>query len=472
MKQKSQFDGFGQNPENPFEGDILNRDEEIKNLTPMIKTIASPAVMALDAPWGAGKTAFIKMWAAHLVHNEKIPALYFNAWESDSAGDPLAPFVESIQMQLPQHATSKLMDSAVDLIPLVAGDVVRKLAGDALAGVTKKSVKKLLTHRSKMDKFKAELRKSAESDDAKRIVVFVDELDRCRPDYAIKVLERIKHLFEVPGLIFVLAVNFKQLRAFANAVYGAQMDDAEVYLRRFIEFDFSIEEPNMLNFLKARLESLGINQFLRGRNSIPKFQGDREKLLETLDLLARLYAPSLRDTDQLLMRIVLVLYSLEDQEGRKFPFYPTLLAFLVLARQVMPVAYGKYILPDNNGDDIIAEWEGKLAATHIFQDTASKGDDYSIAAYITAHLIVAKNHDNLSALPGYIERYKNNAETPHAPRGTWYRKEVARLIESIANDDIRRPMSLPYLAKKIRLADKFRFSPADGNKKDDGGENS
>ena len=64
---------FGENKENPFHNDLLNRKQEIMDLTPMIKRIKSPAVMALYAPWGAGKTAFIKMWAAYL-NKEQIPA--------------------------------------------------------------------------------------------------------------------------------------------------------------------------------------------------------------------------------------------------------------------------------------------------------------------------------------------------------------------------------------------------------------
>ena len=471
MKQKIHPQEFGKNSKDPFEGDLLNRKGEIEDLTPMIKTIASPAVMALDAPWGAGKTAFIKMWAAHLIHNEKIPALYFNAWESDSAGDPLAPFVESIQMQLPQHATSKLMDSAGDLIPLVAGDVVRKFVGEDSADAAKKSVKKLLTHRSKMDKFKAELQKSAESDDAKRIVVFVDELDRCRPDYAIKVLERIKHLFEVPGLIFVLAVNRKQLRDSVNALYGTQENDADIYLRRFIEFDFSIKKPDMVKFIRARLESLGINKFLQGRNIIEDFQADQEKLLETLGLLTRLYGSSLRDAEQLLMRVVLVLYSLEDSEKRKSHFYPTLLAFLVLARQEMAFAYGKYILPENNGEDIIAEWERKLEEMRIFDTSKTiiaTRDASFVAAYTTAHLILGKCYDNDPPSPDIVKRYQDRAKNAPTSGEKTYCGEVARLIEHLPNHS-RGGINLSYLVKKIEMLDKFRFSPADNNK-DGGGE--
>ncbi|WP_081764293.1 P-loop NTPase fold protein [Sphingobium sp. Ant17] len=64
------------------------------------------------------------------------------------------------------------------------------------------------------------------------IFVVVDELDRCRPDYAIALLESIKHLFDVPGVVFVIALHGRQLTASIEAVYGAKFD-ATAYLRRF-----------------------------------------------------------------------------------------------------------------------------------------------------------------------------------------------------------------------------------------------
>ena len=474
MKQKIRPQEFGKNSKDPFEGDLLNRKEEIEDLTPMIKTIASPAVMALDAPWGAGKTAFIKMWAAHLRHNEGILSPYFNAWQTDLAADPLVPFMEKITEQLPGKDGAKLLEGVQDILPLIAGDVVSKYAGNALGGAAKKSMEKLFTHHSKMKKFRDELERIATSKEAGRMVIFVDELDRCRPDYAVKVLERIKHLFEVPGLIFVLAVNRKQLRDSVNALYGTQENDADIYLRRFIEFDFSIKKPDMVKFIRARLESLGINKFLHGRNIISDFQADQEKLLETLGLLTKLYGSSLRDAEHLLMRVVLVLYSLEDSEKRKYHFHPTLLAFLVLARQEMAFAYGKYILPENNGEDIIAEWERKLKEMRIFDESQiiiADREASFVAAYTTAHLILAKCYNNAPPPQSLVKRYQERAESAPTPEAKRYYGEVARLSESLPQYS-HWGIRLSYLVKKIELLDKFRFSHTDGNKGNDGEEDS
>ena len=130
MKQKLQQPEFGKDENDPFANDLLNRKQEIMELTPMIRNITSPATMALDAKWGAGKTAFIKMWAAYLNKGkEEKTAFYFNAWETDFAADPLVPFVEKITEQMPEEKHWKLKESAKALIPAIVGDITRQDCG-------------------------------------------------------------------------------------------------------------------------------------------------------------------------------------------------------------------------------------------------------------------------------------------------------------------------------------------------------
>ena len=75
-------------------------------------------------------------------------------------------------------------------------------------------------------------------DSSKPLLFFIDELDRCRPTFAIEMLERIKHLFDVKNMVFVLSIDKKQLEAITAAVYGERIDASE-YLRRFIDLVFT-----------------------------------------------------------------------------------------------------------------------------------------------------------------------------------------------------------------------------------------
>lgn len=71
------------------------------------------------------------------------------------------------------------------------------------------------------------------------IVIVIDELDRCRPDYALAVLEVIKHFFAVPKVHFILGINGEALESSVRARYGVDVD-AESYLRKFINASFSL----------------------------------------------------------------------------------------------------------------------------------------------------------------------------------------------------------------------------------------
>lgn len=71
------------------------------------------------------------------------------------------------------------------------------------------------------------------------IIIFIDELDRCRPNFAVDMLEIIKHTFDVEGVSFVLVTNTQQLRASINHCYG-QAVDAQRYLDKFIKFRFEL----------------------------------------------------------------------------------------------------------------------------------------------------------------------------------------------------------------------------------------
>lgn len=82
------------------------------------------------------------------------------------------------------------------------------------------------------------------------IYVFIDELDRCRPTYAIKLLEAIKHLFMIPRLIFIVSTNLHQLANATQAVYGPNFDGF-MYLKRFFDFEFTLPKPNREQYIRA-----------------------------------------------------------------------------------------------------------------------------------------------------------------------------------------------------------------------------
>jgi hypothetical protein len=91
----------------------------------------------------------------------------------------------------------------------------------------------------------------------------VDELDRCNPTFAVKVLERIKHLFDVPNVVFILSIDKKQLVCSVKGFYGSNEIDAEEYLRRFIDIEYNLPEANPEFFCDYLYDYYDFGGFLR-----------------------------------------------------------------------------------------------------------------------------------------------------------------------------------------------------------------
>ena len=109
--------------------------------------------------------------------------------------------------------------------------------------------------------FKSTLKETVDSLDADKfklpVVVIVDELDRCRPSSAVELVEVVKHLFSVDGVVFVLGLNTTQLAHSVSALYGSKFD-GRTYLNRFIDLDLTLPVAERSELVKAKLESLNI----------------------------------------------------------------------------------------------------------------------------------------------------------------------------------------------------------------------
>ena len=236
---------------NPFEEDLLNRKQQVENLSRVVQNIEGGFTLTLNAPWGYGKTTFVKMWEASL-QNEGYKTIYFNAWERDFVADPMMALVDGIRdgldsQDLPQEKlqlSQAIWKSAAKLIQLVpqfkivgeAAEIFQNGINDCLEDQNK--LQEHLSYHKLILDFKEQLTKFAkEISLGKQLVIFVDELDRCRPDYAVQMLERIKHFFEVENIIFVLSIDKDVICKSIKAIYGSLEIDTEAYLRRLIDLE-------------------------------------------------------------------------------------------------------------------------------------------------------------------------------------------------------------------------------------------
>ena len=241
---------------NPYEEDLLNRKPIADALTNLIVSIDDTAVIAVDGAWGSGKTTFLQMWAQQL-RNRGCPVITFNAWETDFSDDPLIALTSELMLGLrdcnPDLQLEGLKEKAANLISkLFASSFLRllKLASAGLVDLSQEQLKELtqadvespsdrlvLYEESKktISEFKCSLSQTVDillnKESKLPLVILIDELDRCRPIYAIELLEHAKHLFSVPNVIFVLGVNTAQL-ACSVILYGSRFNSVN-YLPRF-----------------------------------------------------------------------------------------------------------------------------------------------------------------------------------------------------------------------------------------------
>jgi hypothetical protein len=309
--------GFGDN-------DLLNRRETGKRLSELLERVSQPVVIALDGPWGSGKTYFLKRWVgAHGLENDgNATTIYFDAFANDYFDDPLIGLTAALGERLPKEkagSLGKVREIATNLlrpglrIALAAAAAgATEIAGPiADAAIMKSSEqaekaaeaiwKQEVGRQKAMEQFRDALRQLTGAGEGGRLIFVVDELDRCRPDYALSMLEVIKHFFDVPNVHFVLGVNMEALGHIVRARYGAGVK-ANDYLKRFISL--TMELPEYTDPGESRRAEVAYFEKLSAVMGLsPKIQ---ERMKEQLDLVLDVREVSLRDIEKLMTRLAVL----------------------------------------------------------------------------------------------------------------------------------------------------------------------
>ena len=346
--------------EQPYDGDAFDRAKVVEPLIRLIGTLPGNFVIAVDSPWGSGKTVMLKMLQARL-SAEKHPCLYFNAWETDFADDPLIAFIgemdELLKEVWPDEANrqdeinrfkKKVGKFAKRAIPAVvrlgtmgvvdlAPEVERVLA-EASGGLADDVIGEYLKEKDAITEFKAKLGKvmSAVETIGKKspVVILVDELDRCRPLYAIEMLERIKHVFNVENVVFVVAVDKQQLGISLGAVYGSGFNHIE-YLRRFFDLELRLTHVSNSTFCNGLIKRMGLDAFFDQR-AVHGASG-RMELEKTLVLLSNLFSLSPRAQERCMGLISVAMSQMSEHEA----FFPIHTAIVAVIRVAAEEVFGK-----------------------------------------------------------------------------------------------------------------------------------
>ncbi len=454
-------------PKDPFKEDELKRSESAEILTQFLQSIDEPFVLAIDSGWGTGKITFIQMWEKYL-QNKGFNCLYFNAWENDFSDDPLISFIGEMQSIIGKLETKRRLKAkqylrkvkevgyslAKQSIPVIAriatsgvvdinsfsgkeiSDLAAKIAQEKIDSYEKDKMT-LQEFRKSLEKFVTEIIESKDGEN-KPLVFFIDELDRCKPTYAIGLLERLKHLFNVTGVVFVLALAKDEIFHSIESLYGKI--DADGYLRRFIDLDYTLPDVHPDRYCRFLFKKFGFIEHFK--DQIRSRTSDGSDLLNTFIGLSRVFNFSLRVQEQCFTQFSIVLRTTEYD----IKMYPTFLAALISLKAVNKPLYQDYV--NGNADyKAVLEYLGKRKNGAEFV-----GGVYG--ASIEAHMIY--NHFSADKRDDICNQNHKNANNTSL---TQEQKERARIIvstlQSLSNEELFPGDLLRHLVKRIEISERF-----------------
>lgn len=237
--------------------DLFGLKEYGERLANMVCNVEDPLVTILDGPWGSGKTIFAKQWAG-LMRQRGARVIYFDAFANDHYEDALTPLAAQILSVLSKEKErskkEKLKAATLEvgkyLLPIVANPLIRSGTGGLVSyndfsSIIGKIFEARLDAADEekviFEKFRTALREVSEIPGKQPLVFIVDELDRCRPTFAINLIERVKHLFSVPGVQFLLVAHLPQLEEAIRHCYGLGLGErARIYLEKFYDVKMMI----------------------------------------------------------------------------------------------------------------------------------------------------------------------------------------------------------------------------------------
>jgi len=359
--------------ETGFHDDILNRAELGSTLSRIVEGVREPLVIALDGRWGTGKTHFLKRWVgAHNRENGgKAFTIYFDAFENDYVSDPLVALVAALTSRLPAASQPKLdrvkqfamklfrptarvslalatagASLALDNVLDAGAEALRDEAKDALDEFWKREVGR----QAAMEEFRAAIHALTKPDNeaaSNPLVIVIDELDRCRPDFALDVLEVVKHFFSVENVHFVLGVNIEALGSSVRVRYGIEIDSV-AYLQKLISF--SIALPEDVGDVQGTKASLKYALHLGEKIGLPeKFTSD---VVEQLAIISTDTSISLRDVGKIVsMAAFLPEEALQDNI---FLGWRVATITLLVMRVIRPHMYQRLLSASMSDEDLAA----------------------------------------------------------------------------------------------------------------------
>lgn len=315
--------------------DCLNDENDINEKRDILQIVTQQR--RIGSPWRIGSLSKI---------NYK--TVYFDAWKNDSDIDPIVSLSKSIA------TTTLSVKTKVKSAACKAGEQLIKIAVEKIAKIDISSILDILQTEEKIEtEFKKEL--DSLIPEAGRLVIFIDELDRCRPTFAVKLLERVQHFFDNERITFVFAVNLYELKNTIQKLYGSNFN-GDRYLDRFFDFVMSIPDPDLESYYQNMDDPMHISR------NFPQYYED----LETK------FSFSIRERDHFENRVNIAIYKTNSRLKNRSSLFDNdfemvdlfVIPYLIALKMVDGQKYESFI-SNEDGTDFIDFLSGNRTFSNI-----------------------------------------------------------------------------------------------------------
>lgn len=303
---------------NSIKNNTLQRSKDVRDFLMMIDIIDYNAFISVDAAWGEGKTFFVRQAEMTMkyyhkkvfgktIEEQELEAfqrnnvlgtlelkhtylpIYFDAWLYDNHMNALMALLMVTIKQGSKFVDTQIENEKGEIISSILDSIQFWKSSNWSDLLEKIKGKNLIEEALLLEEVRLKVKEVFNEilvEDAEKLVIFIDELDRCRPTFAIEMLEGVKHYFDDDRIIFVLSVNKSQLIHTISRYYGDDFD-GNLYLNKF--FDINIQLPKADTRVYFDVLGISCNDYLW----IKKFANELQKY----------YRLSLRDTTRYFQKI-------------------------------------------------------------------------------------------------------------------------------------------------------------------------
>lgn len=267
---------------NTYLNDTIDRNKDIYRFISILNTIEDNCSIALEGKWGSGKTFFVKQtkmildsfnnfidsqsnedlekvkscWNQYKNQNEQDLELqpqvsvYYDSWENDNDEDPILSIIYEILQNVNSDYNFKKGINCMKAIGNIVEFFTNSKANLLIDVVKKENLFTELISSREIKSLVDEFLESILAERGNRLVIYIDELDRCKPSYAVKLLERIKHYFTNERITFIFSINIDELQFTIKQYYGEGFN-ASRYLDRFFDLRISLPPVNLQRYYKS-----------------------------------------------------------------------------------------------------------------------------------------------------------------------------------------------------------------------------